>query len=83
MVLLQKKNVTVKTIQLWTQATEDVTDAMMDNMARDKDGFNPVYMMAISGARGNKQQIRQLAGMRGLMADPSGRNHRLANQSKL
>ena len=62
-----------KTIQLWTQATEDVTDAMMDNMARDKDGFNPVYMMAISGARGNKQQIRQLAGMRGLMADPSGR----------
>ena len=45
----------------------------MDNMARDKDGFNPVYMMAISGARGNKQQIRQLAGMRGLMADPSGR----------
>ena len=46
---------------------------MMDNMARDKDGFNPVYMMAISGARGNKQQIRQLAGMRGLMADPSGR----------
>jgi len=62
-----------KTIQLWTKATEDVTDAMMDNMARDKDGFNPVYMMAISGARGNKQQIRQLAGMRGLMADPSGR----------
>ena len=58
---------------MWTQATEDVTDAMMDNMARDKDGFNPVYMMAISGARGNKQQIRQLAGMRGLMADTSGR----------
>ena len=50
------------------------TDAMMDNMACDKDGFNPVYMMAISGARGNKQQIRQLAGMRGLMADPSGRS---------
>ena len=62
-----------KTIQLWTKATDDVTDAMMDNMACDKDGFNPVYMMAISGARGNKQQIRQLAGMRGLMADPSGR----------
>jgi len=56
---------------------------MMDNMACDKDGFNPVYMMAISGARGNKQQIRQLAGMRGLMADPSGRIHRLTNQSKL
>ena len=62
-----------KTIQLWTQATEDVTDAMMDTMMRDQEGFNPVYMMAISGARGNKQQIRQLAGMRGLMADPSGR----------
>ncbi len=62
-----------KTIQLWTQATEDVTDAMMDHMMKDQDGFNPVYMMAISGARGNKQQIRQLAGMRGLMADPSGR----------
>ena len=62
-----------KTIELWTQATEDVTDEMMDNMAADQQGFNPVYMMAISGARGNKQQIRQLAGMRGLMADPSGR----------
>ena len=45
----------------------------MDTMMRDQEGFNPVYMMAISGARGNKQQIRQLAGMRGLMADPSGR----------
>lgn len=62
-----------KTIEVWTQATEDVTDAMMDKMMKDQDGFNPVYMMAISGARGNKQQIRQLAGMRGLMADPSGR----------
>lgn len=62
-----------KTIELWTNATEDVTDVMMDNMMKDKEGFNPVYMMAISGARGNKQQIRQLAGMRGLMADPSGR----------
>ncbi len=62
-----------KTIELWTKATEDVTDAMMDIMMKDNDGFNPVYMMAVSGARGNKQQIRQLAGMRGLMADPSGR----------
>ncbi len=62
-----------KTVKLWTEATDDVTDVMMDKMANDKDGFNPVYMMAISGARGNKQQIRQLAGMRGLMADPSGR----------
>ena len=62
-----------KTIGLWENAIDTVTDAMMDNMAADQDGFNPVYMMAISGARGNKQQIRQLAGMRGLMADPSGR----------
>ncbi|MEN6412859.1 MAG: DNA-directed RNA polymerase subunit beta' [Veillonellales bacterium] len=58
-----------KVIELWTKATDDVTKAMMNNLDR----FNPVYMMANSGARGNIQQIRQLAGMRGLMADPSGR----------
>jgi len=54
---------------IWTQAKDDITDAMLDNL----DSFNPVYMMAISGARGNKSQMSQLAGMRGLMADPSGR----------
>ena len=58
-----------KVIKLWTKATEDVTEAMMKNM----DPFNPIYMMADSGARGNKQQMRQVAGMRGLMADPSGK----------
>jgi DNA-directed RNA polymerase subunit beta' len=58
-----------KIITLWTKATDDVTGAMMKNL----DKFNPVYMMATSGARGNIQQLRQLAGMRGLMADPSGR----------
>lgn len=58
-----------KIIGLWNDATEDVTRALMDTLDR----FNPVYMMADSGARGNIQQIRQLAGMRGLMADPSGR----------
>jgi len=58
-----------KTIELWTAATDDVTTAMMNNLDR----FNPIYMMANSGARGNIQQIRQLAGMRGLMADPSGK----------
>ena len=58
-----------KVVQLWTQATDDVADAMMENM----DPFNPIFMMADSGARGNKQQMRQLAGMRGLMADPSGK----------
>ena len=59
-----------KVIKLWTKATDDITKAMMENLDRFN---NPVYMMANSGARGNIQQIRQLAGMRGLMADPSGR----------
>ncbi|KJS01940.1 MAG: DNA-directed RNA polymerase subunit beta' [Peptococcaceae bacterium BRH_c4a] len=58
-----------KIIGLWNDATENVTKALMETL----DHFNPVYMMATSGARGNIQQIRQLAGMRGLMADPSGR----------
>ncbi len=56
-------------IDTWTKATDKVTKALMDTL----DKFNPVYMMATSGARGNIQQLRQLAGMRGLMADPSGR----------
>ena len=56
-------------IDHWTKATNDVADAMMDAMNH----FNPIFMMADSGARGNKQQMRQLAGMRGLMADPSGK----------
>lgn len=56
-------------LNIWSEATEKVTDALMNSLDR----FNPLYMMANSGARGNKQQIRQLAGMRGLMADPSGR----------
>ena len=58
-----------KVIELWKVATDEVADAMMANM----DEFNPIFMMADSGARGNKQQMRQLAGMRGLMADPSGK----------
>ncbi|MCL2766098.1 MAG: DNA-directed RNA polymerase subunit beta' [Peptococcaceae bacterium] len=58
-----------KVIGIWNEATKNVTDALVDTLDR----FNPVYMMANSGARGNIQQIRQLAGMRGLMADPSGR----------
>jgi DNA-directed RNA polymerase subunit beta' len=58
-----------KVIDVWNKATEDVTAALLETL----DEFNPVYMMATSGARGNIQQIRQLAGMRGLMADPSGR----------
>lgn len=59
-----------KVIDLWNEATDKVTEKLMDSTM---DKFNSVYMMADSGARGNKQQIRQLAGMRGLMADPSGR----------
>jgi DNA-directed RNA polymerase subunit beta' len=64
-----------KVIAIWSEATEDIANAMFTEMeAIDKDGrqFNPVYVMADSGARGSKQQIRQLAGMRGLMAKPSG-----------
>ena len=56
-------------VEIWNQATDDVTEVLKTNLDDD----NPVYMMAISGARGNFQQIRQLAGMRGLMADPSGK----------
>lgn len=56
-------------VEIWNQATDDVTDALKRHLKED----NPVYMMATSGARGNFQQIRQLAGMRGLMADPSGK----------
>ena len=58
-----------ETVKIWQKATEDVTKELMSNL----DAFNPIYMMANSGARGNVQQIRQLAGARGLMADPSGR----------
>ncbi len=56
-------------VDIWNQATDDVTDALKASLTED----NPVYMMATSGARGNFQQIRQLAGMRGLMADPQGK----------
>ncbi len=63
-----------KVIDAWTRCTDDVADAMMAEMQRiDDDGqINSVYMMAHSGARGSAAQIRQLAGMRGLMAKPSG-----------
>ena len=58
-----------RVIEKWTQTTEDVADALMDSF----DKFNPIFMMAHSGARGSKSQIKQLAGMRGLMANPSGK----------
>ncbi|MGH7387812.1 MAG: DNA-directed RNA polymerase subunit beta', partial [Candidatus Methylomirabilales bacterium] len=62
-----------KVIDIWTQVSERVSDELFREIEAMKDGeFNPVFMMADSGARGSKQQIRQLAGMRGLMAKPSG-----------
>ena len=57
------------TVQQWEKTTADVTNALQGNL----DQFNPIYMMADSGARGSMAQIRQLAGMRGLMADTAGR----------
>jgi DNA-directed RNA polymerase subunit beta' len=65
-----------KVLDTWTHAREEITNSMMHEMEHDyrDDGayVNPVYMMANSGARGGKEQMRQLAGMRGLMAKPSG-----------
>ena len=58
-----------RTVAIWDEAVSKVTKAMMDNL----DEFNPVYMMANSGARGSIAQMRQLGGMRGLMADTQGR----------
>jgi DNA-directed RNA polymerase subunit beta' len=57
---------------IWSKTNEELTTIMMKNLEKDKDGFNTIYMMATSGARGSRNQIRQLAGMRGLMAKPSG-----------
>ena len=57
-------------IDTWTRTTSDVSTVMFDNLAAQDQGFNPIFMMADSGARGSKEQIRQLAGMRGLMAKP-------------
>jgi DNA-directed RNA polymerase subunit beta' len=64
-----------KIIAVWSEVTEKIADEMfseMEELDRSGRNFNPVYIMADSGARGSKQQIRQLAGMRGLMAKPSG-----------
>jgi len=58
-----------RVIDKWTKTTEEVADALYASM----DKFNPIFMMADSGARGSKSQIKQLAGMRGLMANPSGK----------
>ncbi len=57
-------------IDIWTHTNSKLTDTVMKQLINDKQGFNPVYMMLDSGARGSKEQIRQLSGMRGLMAKP-------------
>ncbi|MDD6489855.1 MAG: DNA-directed RNA polymerase subunit beta' [Clostridia bacterium] len=58
-----------KVIKIWEDATDDVTSALKNNLGR----YNPIFMMADSGARGSMSQIRQLAGMRGLIANTSGK----------
>ena len=59
-----------KVIDTWTHANNDIADAMVKRMRESQGGFNPVFMMFDSGSRGSRDQIRQLAGMRGLMAKP-------------
>ncbi|OFW32500.1 MAG: DNA-directed RNA polymerase subunit beta' [Candidatus Aquicultor primus] len=66
--LITKEERQQRVVEVWTKATEDVSEAMEKNF----DKFNPIYMMANSGARGNLKQLRQLAGMRGLVANPKG-----------
>ena len=61
-----------RVVEVWSKTNEELTNVMMAKLKEDRNGFNPVYMMANSGARGSRSQIRQLAGMRGLMAKPSG-----------
>ncbi|WP_191014337.1 DNA-directed RNA polymerase subunit beta' [Treponema zioleckii] len=61
-----------KVTDIWARTNDKLTDIMMKQFKEDKDGFNTIYMMADSGARGSKKQISQLAAMRGLMAKPNG-----------
>jgi len=57
-------------IDIWTKVNSKVSEILLKELSEDRQGFNPVYMMLDSGARGSKEQIRQLGGMRGLMAKP-------------
>ena len=61
-----------KVVDTWASVTDEAANEMFRGLQEDKAGFSPIYMMADSGSRGSAQQIRQLAGMRGLMAKPSG-----------
>ncbi|OGC93282.1 MAG: DNA-directed RNA polymerase subunit beta' [candidate division Zixibacteria bacterium RBG_16_53_22] len=62
-----------KVIDTWTRTTNEVARVMFDRISKVDQGFNPIYMMADSGARGSRDQVSQLAGMRGLMAKPQKR----------
>ncbi|MGB7061306.1 MAG: DNA-directed RNA polymerase subunit beta', partial [Candidatus Zixiibacteriota bacterium] len=62
-----------KVIDTWTRTTSEVGEVMFERLQMEHGGFNPIFMMADSGARGSQEQIRQLAGMRGLMAKPQKR----------
>jgi DNA-directed RNA polymerase subunit beta' len=59
-----------KVIDIWTRGTNKVAEKLFDSLQHSREGFNSLYMMVDSGARGSKEQVRQLAGMRGLMAKP-------------
>ncbi|OGU19084.1 MAG: DNA-directed RNA polymerase subunit beta' [Ignavibacteria bacterium GWA2_55_25] len=59
-----------KVIDIWTRATNRIAEKLFESLQHSRDGFNSLYMMVDSGARGSKEQVRQLAGMRGLMAKP-------------
>ncbi len=61
-----------RVVEVWSITNENLTNELMGMLKKDNQGFNPVHMMADSGARGSRTQIRQLGGMRGLMAKPSG-----------
>ena len=61
-----------KVTNIWARTNETLTNKMMENLEKDKQGFNTIYMMAKSGARGSRGQISQLAAMRGLMTKPNG-----------
>ncbi|MDY5931762.1 MAG: DNA-directed RNA polymerase subunit beta' [Candidatus Ornithospirochaeta sp.] len=62
-----------RVIEVWTETNEKLTGVLMDELRKSQHGFNPLFLMADSGARGSKTQIRQLGGMRGLMAKPNGK----------
>ncbi|MBN1150445.1 DNA-directed RNA polymerase subunit beta' [candidate division WOR-3 bacterium] len=59
-----------RTVEAWTKATNEVEERMIETFHSDREGFNPIYMMVSSGARGSREQVRQLAGIRGLMTRP-------------